>query len=277
MNAVLGFSELLATDTQSPLTEDQLESVEQIIGGGKHLLSLIDDVLDLSKIESGHSDIHMEIVDINSLLTQVIFLIQPQAEQYGITIANKVPPDCSFKIQADDKKLKQILLNLSSNAIKYNSENGVLTISCAKTRENKIRVSVSDTGNGVSKELFPSLFEPFNRLDKANSNIQGTGIGLSICKQLVKQMNGDIGVFNNSDKGLTFWVEFEEGNNSQLVPKIKALNRAINFNFKFIYSLLFLEYRHEYTRQHSPPLQIQLFQTSFEHNQPQWIIQVLSQ
>ncbi len=210
MNAVLGFSELLATDTQSPLTEDQLESVEQIIGGGKHLLSLIDDVLDLSKIESGHSDIHMEIVDINSLLTQVIFLIQPQAEQYGITIANKVPPDCSFKIQADDKKLKQILLNLSSNAIKYNSENGVLTISCAKTRENKIRVSVSDTGNGVSKELFPSLFEPFNRLDKANSNIQGTGIGLSICKQLVKQMNGDIGVFNNSDKGLTFWVEFEE-------------------------------------------------------------------
>jgi len=210
MNAVLGFSELLATDTQSPLTEDQLECVEHIIDGGQHLLRLIDDVLDLAKIESGHSDLNVETIDINALILQVLLLIRPQAEQHEITLENKVTADYSFKIQADQKKLKQVLLNLCSNAIKFNSQNGILTISCVKTHEHKIRLSVSDTGKGAPEELFPSLFEPFNRLDKANSNIQGTGIGLNICKQLVKQMNGEIGVFNNSDKGLTFWVEFDE-------------------------------------------------------------------
>ena len=210
MNAVLGFSQFLATDIESPLTEDQLESVEQIIEGGQNLLSLIDDVLDLSKIESGHNDINIETIDTASLINQVLVLIQSQAEKQGVTLENKVSADSSFKISADPKKLKQVLLNLCSNAIKYNSENGVLTIACAKTQENKIRLSVSDTGAGVPEEMFPSLFEPFNRLDKANSNIQGTGIGLNICKQLVKLMNGEIGVFNNSDKGLTLWVEFEE-------------------------------------------------------------------
>jgi len=210
MNAVLGFSQLLATDTEDPLTEDQLESIEHIIDGGQHLLRLIDDVLDLAKIESGYTDINIENVDTNSLIKQVLILIQSQAEKQGITLVNKVTADDSFKIQADPKKLKQVLLNLCSNAIKYNSQNGILTIACSKTHEHKIRLSVSDTGKGVPEALFPSLFEPFNRLDNANSNIQGTGIGLNICKQLVKQMNGEIGVFNNSDKGLTLWVELEE-------------------------------------------------------------------
>jgi len=210
MNAVLGFSGLLATDTQSPLTEDQLESVELIIEGGEHLLNLIDDVLDLSEIESGHSVVNIETVDINTLINKIQFLIQSQAEKQGITIENIVAADCAFKIQADKKKLKQVLLNFCSNAIKYNSENGVLTISCAKTPENKLRLSVSDTGKGVPESSFPGLFEAFNRLDKANSNIQGTGIGLNICKQLVKQMGGEIGVFQNPDKGLTFWVELDE-------------------------------------------------------------------
>jgi len=210
MNAVLGFSQLLATDTQTPLTEDQLESVEQIIEGGKHLLSLIDDVLDLSKIETGNNDVSIETIDTNILVSQVLVLIKPQAEQNGITLENKVSSHNSFKIRADHKKLKQVLLNLCSNAIKYNSENGVLTILCNEENEHKITLSVRDTGNGVSEELFPNLFEPFDRLDKANSNIQGTGIGLTICKQLVEQMGGAIGVFKNLDKGLTFWVEFDK-------------------------------------------------------------------
>ncbi len=211
MNAVLGFSELLATDIQAPLTEDQLESVEQIIESGKHLLSLIDDVLDLSKIESGNNEVSIETIDTNTLVSQVLLLIQPQAEQNGITLENKVSNNSSFKIRADQKKLKQVLLNLCSNAIKYNSENGMLTISCNEVSENKIRFNVSDTGKGVPEELFPNLFEPFDRLDKASSNIQGTGIGLTICKQLVEQMGGAISVFTNPDKGLTFWVEFDKG------------------------------------------------------------------
>jgi len=209
MNAVLGFSQLLEDDTESPLTADQLESVEHIMEGGKHLLNLIDDVLDLSKIETGHDDVSIEIIDTATLVTQVLLLIQPQAEQNGITLENKVSNDSSFKIRADQKKLKQVLLNLCSNAIKYNSENGVLTMSCNEIKENKVRFSVSDTGKGVAEELFPNLFEPFDRLDKASSNIQGTGIGLTICKKLVEQMSGAIGVFKNPDKGLTFWVEFD--------------------------------------------------------------------
>ena len=210
MNAVLGFSNFLASDTRTPLTEDQLESVEQIIEGGEHLLSLINDVLDLSKIEMGQTDIYIEPVDIKLLISQVFLLIQPQAEQQSITLENKVTDETCFKIRADYTKLKQVLLNFSSNAVKYNSDNGKLTFSCKKTNNNKIKLLVSDTGNGVPEELFPSLFEPFNRLDKANSNIQGTGIGLSICKHLVELMEGEIGVFQNSDKGLTFWVEFKE-------------------------------------------------------------------
>jgi len=209
MNSVLGFSWLLATDTSEPLTEDQLESVEQIIKSGQHLLDLIDEVLDLAKIESGQSDINIEICDTNTIITQIVDLIQYQAEQQGITIVNQTSANHSFEIRADTKKLKQVLLNLCSNAIKYNSENGLLSITCIETDKNKIRISVSDTGKGVPEVLFPRLFEPFDRLDKANSAIQGTGIGLSICKQLLEQMKGEIGVLQNSDRGLTFWIEFE--------------------------------------------------------------------
>jgi len=103
-----------------------------------------------------------------------------------------------------------VLLNFASNAVKYNSEKGLLTFSCERIKGNKLRVGVSDTGKGVSESLFDQLFEPFNRLDQVNGQIEGTGIGLSICKQLVELMDGKIGVFRNPDKGLTFWVELTE-------------------------------------------------------------------
>jgi len=103
-----------------------------------------------------------------------------------------------------------VLLNFASNAVKYNSEKGLLTFSCERITGNKLRVGVSDTGKGVSESLFDQLFEPFNRLDQVNGQIEGTGIGLSICKQLVELMDGEIGVFRNPDKGLTFWVELSE-------------------------------------------------------------------
>jgi len=209
MNAVLGFSQLLVTDTDSLLTKDQLESVEMIIEGGEHLLSLINDVLDLSKIEAGNSELKIESINIKTLISEVYLLVQPQAEQQSISLDNKITEEVDYKILADYRKLKQVMLNFSSNAIKYNSDQGILTYSCDRSN-NKIRLSVSDTGDGVTEELLPSLFEPFNRLDKANSTIQGTGIGLTICKNLVELMGGEIGVFMNPGKGLTFWVEFEE-------------------------------------------------------------------
>jgi len=210
MNAVLGFAQLLAIDTKTPLSDMQKESVQQIIKGGNHLLNLINDVLDLAKIEAGHIDISLAVIDIENLVSQICLLIQPQAEQRSIRIVNTIDSKEKFKIKADQTKIQQVLLNLSSNGIKYNNEHGTLTFSCYKSDNNKLRISVSDTGEGVSEELMEQMFDPFNRLNKVNSNIQGTGIGLTICKQLVELMQGNIGVFRNSDKGLTFWLEFSQ-------------------------------------------------------------------
>jgi len=211
MNAIIGFSELLIFNTNDPLSKSQTKFVTEVINAGKHLLELINEVLDLSTIESGHAEICMESINTKEIIGQVCSLIQPQATQQAIIVERKALDNINgFNIKADHIKLKQVLLNLASNAVKYNSEHGTLTFSCHKTENKKIRLNVSDTGEGVSEELFPSLFKPFNRLDKTNSNIQGTGIGLTISRQLVELMGGEIGVFKNSDKGLTFWLEFDE-------------------------------------------------------------------
>lgn len=209
MNAVLGFSELLATDTHNPLTEEQKESVGFIMQSGQHLLSLINDVLDLAKIEQGHTKINLQEVNTKELISDICALIRPQATQRLITIKNNTSSEPALLIKADLNKIKQVLLNFASNAIKYNNENGTITISCFEADEGKIRLAISDSGAGVAEELLPTLFEPFNRLDKANSAIQGTGIGLTICKELVELMDGEIGVYTNPDNGLTFWVEFD--------------------------------------------------------------------
>ena len=211
MNAVLGFAQILKFDTQNPLTEEQLDAVEFILVGGNDLLNLINEVLDLSKIETGHTDLSFEAINVNEIFSLVATTIQQEAKRSSITIDNKTATQpSSLSLQADYNKLKQVILNLSSNAIKYNSEQGVVTFSCEELVTGTVRLSVADTGDGVSEDDFPGLFEPFNRLSKTNSTISGTGIGLSICKKLVDLMGGRIGVFKNPEKGLTFWVEFEK-------------------------------------------------------------------
>jgi len=207
MNAVLGFSQLLASDTDAPLNEDQQESLRLIIDSGEHLLDLINDVLDLAKIEAGKEDINLEVMDVAELITQIESLVQDQVEQHSICLvkADKSKP---LKVRADSRRLKQVLLNFVSNAIKYNEKQGELKIAYHQINDEKIRICVSDTGAGIADELLSSVFEAFNRLDKAGSSIQGTGIGLTICKQLVALMSGEIGVLRNPEKGMTFWVEF---------------------------------------------------------------------
>lgn len=218
LNAILGFSELLATDTEYPLTEDQLESLSYIINGGQKLLSLIDDVLDLSKIETDNMSFIPENVDVKMLLADVCSVMLPQAKKFTITLDNKMSnASCSFAIKAEYNKIKQVLLNITSNAIKYNCQQGTAIFDAIKTSTGKVRITISDMGNGVPEASFDSLFEPFNRLDKAASAIEGTGIGLSISKQFVELMGGEIGVYRNHDKGLTFWVEFE-----QIFPQYQA-------------------------------------------------------
>jgi PAS domain S-box-containing protein len=210
MNSILGFSQLLELDSKQPLTQEQLESVKYIKDSGEHLLVLINDVLDLAKIESGNLDVKIEEVDVATLVDEMVTLVKSEAEKSSVSLENNIDKNAITTLKADYIKLKQVLLNFASNGIKYNTENGVVRFSSTITDHGTIRINVSDTGIGVEKESFTALFEPFNRLGMANSSLPGTGIGLTICKQLVELMNGEIGVLQNSDgKGLTFWVEFE--------------------------------------------------------------------
>lgn len=210
MNAVLGFSQLLLSDNKEPLSADQKESVSYIIDSGNYLLELINGVLDLSKIEMNQTDVNFEVFTVQKIIADITTFMLPEAEKSSISLINQTADSTESPIEADYNKLKQVLLNLVSNAIKYNNENGSVTISCNITDSDTVRIFVTDTGKGVSEDNMPKLFEPFNRLEHANSAILGTGIGLTISKQLVELMNGEIGVYNNPDHGLTFWVEFKQ-------------------------------------------------------------------
>lgn len=208
LNSILGFSQLLLSD-KDQITDDQAEQLNYIIQGGQLLLSLVNDILDLAKIESGDSSIKIQTINVNQLIAQSIRIINPMALENAISLKNNTENTPDVWVMADNQKLQQVLLNLTSNAIKYNVPNGSVTLDCQTVANNTLRISVSDTGEGVDDALIPSLFEPFNRHNKANSAIQGTGIGLTICQQLVEMMNGTIGAYRNADKGLTFWIELE--------------------------------------------------------------------
>ena len=216
MNAIIGFSQLLTMDPAQPLSLSQKESVDEISSASNHLLNLINEILDLSKIEAGHIDLSIESVDLSRIIHDSYQLLIPLAEKRDITINIdhainylKKHPD---NVAADYTRLKQVLLNLLSNAIKYNTENGSINIQCEQVVDGFLRVSISDTGRGISDKYKHELFKPFSRLDIDSANIEGVGIGLMITKNLVKIMQGDIGYYNNETVGSTFWVDFPMAN-----------------------------------------------------------------
>lgn len=210
MNAVLGFSQLLASDTENSLSADQIKSLTYIIDSGTHLLDLINGVLDLSKIEMKQEKVHFEKISVHKVISEIIGLLTPEADSASITMINLVSKPSNLLVKADNSKLKQVFLNLISNAIKYNHKHGSISISAHITDSNTIRINVTDTGVGVSDSNLSKLFEPFNRLEHANSSILGTGIGLTISKQLIELMRGEIGARKNPEHGLTFWIELEQ-------------------------------------------------------------------
>ncbi|MBF0368317.1 MAG: response regulator [Magnetococcales bacterium] len=216
MNAVLGFAQLLESDPLEPLSESQLESVEEIIKAGNHLLSLINEILDLAKIEAGRVQITLEEVALRDVVEDCLSLVSSLANKRGITFS--VPdPSCHcdrFMVQADRTRLKQVLLNLLSNAIKYNEEEGGVSICCARVSEAskegenaRVRITVSDTGRGIPAAVIDQVFEPFNRLGAEESDLGGTGIGLAISKRLVELMGGTINVESREGEGSTFWID----------------------------------------------------------------------
>lgn len=203
MNAILGFAQILEFD--DGLNPDQRESLNEIIKAGKHLLQLINEVLDLAKIESGHIDLSLEAVPLNDTLLECLTLIEPLAAGRLITIANSINP--ALSIQADLVRIKQVLLNLLSNAVKYNRQNGRIAISCEPAADGNLRIMIRDSGQGIAKHQLLELFQPFNRLAAGASSVEGTGIGLSITKKLVELMGGKIGVDSRLGEGSVFWFE----------------------------------------------------------------------
>lgn len=206
LNAILGFGQMLEMDSDA-LNETQRENVNEILEAGHHLLNLINEVLDLAKIESGKFELSMEDVAVDDAVQQSLSLISAQAKERQIVINDNVSGN-NYSVRADYTRLKQVLLNLLSNAVKYNSEGGriILQSEIIDAELKHLRISVIDSGEGLTKDELSRLFTPFDRL-KEFANVEGTGIGLVITKHLVELMNGTIGVESTPNKGSTFWIE----------------------------------------------------------------------
>jgi CheY-like chemotaxis protein len=173
--------------------------------GGRHLLDLINEVLDISRIEAGRLSLSLEPVDVAETLKESFDLVQPLARQREIRLNGPVGCNGEY-VLSDRQRLKQILLNLLSNAIKYNRLNGTVTVTC-ETREDRLRISIADTGLGIPEERRGQLFVPFERLGAEQSAIEGTGLGLALAKRLVEAMNGVLGVESTVNQGSVFWLE----------------------------------------------------------------------
>ena len=207
LNAIIGFSQLLEMDINGTLTEQQKLNVNEINVAGGHLLHLVNEILDLSAIDSGNINLNMQKVNLCEVLGQAISLSNTMAEKFSVKINNKVQCNVQCNVHADPVRLRQVLLNLISNAIKYNKKGGTVSVS-VETSGSMYKINVRDTGIGITKQNITKLFQPFERLGQPNE-IEGAGIGLMVTKELVESMGGEIGVNSKLDKGTTFWVELK--------------------------------------------------------------------
>ena len=201
LNAILGFGQLLE---RAKLAGVQADNVQEVIHAGRHLLELINEVLDLARIESGKFTLSLEAVALLPLVADCVSLMRPQADNWGIELI-EAAQGCGEQVRADRTRLKQVLLNLLSNAVKYNRKQGKVSIACVADGET-IQIRISDTGAGLNCEQQARLFVPFERLDADMTAIEGTGIGLALSKRLVELMGGTIGVESVPGVGSTFWV-----------------------------------------------------------------------
>ena len=205
LNAILGFAQLMESDSPPP-TLSQKESIAQILQAGWHLLKLINEILDLAKVESRQVPLSEEPISLAEVMLECQGMIEPQAQQRGIQMI--FPPfDIPYFVLADRTRVKQVLINLLSNAIKYNVKQGTVEIDCTESTPGRMRVSIRDTGPGLNSEQLAQLFQAFNRLGQEAGNEEGTGIGLVVAKRLVELMGGVIGVESTVGVGSVFWFE----------------------------------------------------------------------
>jgi PAS domain S-box-containing protein len=228
LNAILGFSQLIERHNPS---DAQRTRVHHILSAGRHLLNLINEVLDISRIEAGNLQLSLEPVCVADALEEALVLIRPLAEERNIALSISEPVDPSAYVMADRQRFKQVLLNLLTNAVKYTPPAGKVTVSVDLAAGALMRVVVSDTGAGISAEKLTRLFTPFDRLGAEQTQVEGTGLGLALCQRLMQAMNGSIGVNTTIGRGSTFWVELACAQSplAQLAaPNREAANRPAN-------------------------------------------------
>ncbi len=209
MNSILGFAQLLEMGELNP---GQKKGVNHILKSGRHLLDLINEVLDISRIEAGRLSLSLEPVLLNAVIPEMTDIIRPQASERQITVQLIDSEVNQMFVKSDRQRLKQVLINLLNNAIKYNFENGSISIKAEvlqpdNSEEEKVRISITDTGWGISEQDLTKLFKPFERIGADKTGTEGTGLGLSVVKKLMEAMGGTVGAISTLGKGSTFWIE----------------------------------------------------------------------
>lgn len=242
MNAILGFAQLLQDDAN--LSAEQHENIDDIIHAGQHLLDLINEVLDLAKIESGSINLHPKNLLFADIIAMCRKLVEPLAKKHQITLHIDESCHDDQYVYCDYLRVKQILLNLLSNAIKYNTAQGSVWMNCERGAE-YLTIRVRDTGTGIEQSSLEKLFEAFNRLGAENSDIEGTGIGLLITRQLIEMMGGKLGIESKAGEGSTFWFTLPLGDSAQnttatrqagsLHPLMKLQTPSFGAGFSLLY------------------------------------------
>lgn len=246
LNSILGFAQLLEMDCKDCSDSSaQMKYIQEIMKSGKHLVDVVNELLDLASIESNKIELQMEAVDLQERIFNSINVMEPLARKRGIETHFTMADFAGKYVQADPVRLKQVLLNLLSNAVKYNRSGGSITLTCKQTGEGTIRINVADTGSGIAEADIPTLFEPFNRLYLGTYALEGTGIGLTIAKLLVERMGGLIGVTSKLGSGSTFWIELAASQPpKQLISETDtgSVSTALEGAFsEYKYKLLYVE------------------------------------
>ncbi|HEX2877274.1 MAG TPA: PAS domain S-box protein [Polyangiaceae bacterium] len=243
MNAILGFAQLLQRDKRAPLSPAQLEKLGYVLQGGEHLLRLIDDILDLSRIEAGHVMMSPEPVSVNEVLNELRQTLEPMATRAGIALSVEPAPSKVDEVIADRTRFSQILINFGSNAIKYGKPGGHARIRAELVTQGRMRVVVTDDGIGIPLDKQEKVFQPFQRAGQETGPIEGTGIGLSITKRLADLMGGSVGFRSTPDAGSEFWVEMplhqqSETKDASVTPPLRSqspLGSEVGADFVVVY------------------------------------------
>lgn len=222
LNAILGFSQILESDTNNALNKEQLASLSEISTAGQHLFKLIEELLDLSAVESGTLETNVEVIKPGFIIQNSLALVKEQAQKKHIQIFNHSNQHTDLPVKIDPLRLQQILVNLLSNAIKYNKQEGIVHLRSEIINENSLRLKVTDTGIGISQDHIEHIFQPFERVKEKNMSEEGSGIGLPIARKLATTMGCRMGVKSVPEKGSSFWIDIPIATTTELPLSSKS-------------------------------------------------------